>query len=121
MGKLILVRHGHTVLNRPGEDERLRSWLNVPLDDKGLGEAAKTGDMLTQYPVEVIYCSDLRRARQSAEVIRRRLRAPVVATSERRPWNLGAFSGQRIKDIIPFLNLLNQQGASEGWTEHGSD
>lgn len=46
MGKLILVRHGHTPLNSPGEDERLRSWLNVPLDQKGLEEAARTADML---------------------------------------------------------------------------
>jgi broad specificity phosphatase PhoE len=31
-----------------------------------------------------------------------------MATTELRPWNLGAFGGQRIKDILPFLNLLNQ-------------
>jgi broad specificity phosphatase PhoE len=109
MGKLILVRHGHTPLNSPGEDERLRSWLDVPLDQKGLEEAAKTADMLDRYPVEVIYCSDLRRARQTAEVLRRRVKAPVMATSELRPWNLGAFGGQRVKDILPFLNLLNQR------------
>jgi broad specificity phosphatase PhoE len=110
MGKLILVRHGHTPLNRPGDDERLRSWLDVPLDEKGIEEAVKTADMLTKYPIEVIYCSDLRRARQTAEVLRRRVKAPVVATNELRPWNLGAFGGQRVKDILPFLNLLNQRG-----------
>jgi phosphoserine phosphatase len=110
MGKLILVRHGHTPLNRPGDDERLRSWLDVPLDEKGLEEAAKTADMLTKYPIDVIYCSDLRRARQTAEVLRRRVKAPVMATSELRPWNLGAFGGQRVKDILPFLSLLNQRG-----------
>jgi broad specificity phosphatase PhoE len=109
MGKLILVRHGHTPLNSPGEDERLRSWLNVPLDQKGLEEAARTADMLTNYPIDVIFCSDLRRARQTAEVLRRRVKAPVMATSELRPWNLGAFGGQRVKDILPFLSLLNQR------------
>jgi glucosyl-3-phosphoglycerate phosphatase len=110
MGKLILVRHGRTSLNRPGDDERLRSWLDVPLDETGLEEAAKTAELLTHYPVDAIYCSDLRRARQTAEVLRRRVKAPVTATSELRPWNLGAFGGQRVKDIIPFLNLLNQHG-----------
>src|ERR1035437_1114617 len=107
MGKLILVRHGHTPLNSPREDERLRSWLNVPLDQKGLEEAARTADMLTNYPTDAIFCSDLRRARQTAEVLRRRVKAPVMATSELRPWNLGAFGGQRVKDILPFLSLLN--------------
>jgi len=109
MGKLILVRHGHTPLNSPGRDERLRSWLDVPLDDKGLEEAVRTADRLTIYPIDVVYCSDLRRARQTAEVLRRRVKAPVVATSELRPWNLGAFGGQRVSDVLPFLNLLNQR------------
>ena len=109
MGKLILVRHGHTPLNSPGADERLRAWLDVPLDEQGLREAAETADKLTKYPIEVIYCSDLRRARQTAAVLRRRLKAPVTATKELRPWNLGAFGGQRVRDILPFLNLLNQR------------
>jgi broad specificity phosphatase PhoE len=33
----------------------------------------------------------------------------VVATNELRPWNLGAFGGQRVRDVLPFLNLLNQR------------
>lgn len=109
MGKLILVRHGHTCLNVPGRDERLRGWLDLPLDDQGMKEAAETADRLTNYPVEAIYSSDLRRARQTAEVLRRRTQAPrVTNTKELRPWNLGVFCGQRVFDILPFLNLLNQ-------------
>jgi broad specificity phosphatase PhoE len=109
MGKLILVRHGHTCLNVPGRDERLRGWLDIPLDDQGLQEAAETAERLEEYPVEAIYSSDLRRARQTAEVLRRRTGAPRVATSkDLRPWNLGVFCGQRVYDILPFLNLLNQ-------------
>jgi broad specificity phosphatase PhoE len=108
MGKLILVRHGHTPLNAPGNDERLRSWLDVPLDNKGMEEVAQTAETLRKYPIDVIYCSDLRRARQSAEIVRHSVKAPVIATNELRPWNLGAFGGQRIKEIVPFLNLLNQ-------------
>jgi broad specificity phosphatase PhoE len=65
--------------------------------------------MLANYPIGMVYCSDLRRARQTAEVLRRRVKAPVVATSELRPWNLGAFGGQRVSDVLPFLNLLNQR------------
>ena len=108
MGKLILVRHGHTSWNSPGADERLRAWLDIPLDDKGKQEAVETSETLIGYPIEMIYCSDLRRARQTAEILRRGVKAPVMATTELRPWNLGAFGGQRIKDILPFLNLLNQ-------------
>jgi broad specificity phosphatase PhoE len=109
MGKLILVRHGHTCLNVRGKDERLRGWLDIPLDEEGLREAAETAERLADYPVDAIYSSDLRRARQTAEVLRRRVRAPQVATTmELRPWNLGVFCGQRITDILPFLNQLNR-------------
>jgi len=109
MGKLILVRHGHTCLNSSGKDERLRGWLDIPLDEQGLEEAAQTAELLAEHPVEVIYSSDLRRARQTAEALHRRTQATrVIATKDLRPWNLGVFAGQRVSDILPFLNLLNR-------------
>lgn len=109
MGKLLIIRHGHTPLNLPGRDERLRGWLDVPLDQEGLDEAAETANFVQhKYHVDAIYCSDLRRARQTAEVLRRKTKAPVMHTSDLRPWNLGVFCGQRVREIIPFLNLLNQ-------------
>jgi broad specificity phosphatase PhoE len=108
MGKLILVRHGHTPLNLPGNDERLRGWLDVPLDEGGLKEAEVIAERLAEYPIEIIYSSDLRRARQTAETIRRSIKSPVIATKDLRPWNLGVFCGQRVRDLLPFLNQLNQ-------------
>jgi broad specificity phosphatase PhoE len=109
MGKLLIIRHGHTSLNMPGRDERLRGWLDVPLDGEGLEEAETTAEEVsTGYAVEAIYCSDLRRARQTAEVLRKKTRASIVTTSDLRPWNLGVFCGQRVREILPFLNLLNQ-------------
>jgi broad specificity phosphatase PhoE len=109
MGKLLIIRHGHTSLNMPGRDERLRGWLDVPLDGEGLEEAAETAEQVSRlHTVDAIYCSDLRRARQTAEVLRRQTKSPVTATSDLRPWNLGVFCGQRVREILPFLNLLNQ-------------
>jgi broad specificity phosphatase PhoE len=109
MGKLLIIRHGHTSLNLPGRDERLRGWLDIPLDGEGLEEAAETAEQVSRmHVVDAIYCSDLRRARQTAEVLRKQTKAPVTATSDLRPWNLGVFCGQRVREILPFLNLLNQ-------------
>jgi broad specificity phosphatase PhoE len=108
MGKLILIRHGHTGLNCPGQGERLRAWLDVPLDQQGLREAKTTAECLIQCPVDVIYCSDLRRARQTAEVLGKYTKAPIRATMELRPWNLGALAGQKVADVLPFLHLLSE-------------
>jgi probable phosphoglycerate mutase len=66
-------------------------------------------DLLRDVEVDAIFSSDLRRARQTAEVLHRSTKAPVTATRELRPWDVGVFAGHRVKDVLPFLlNLLNQ-------------
>jgi probable phosphoglycerate mutase len=109
MGKLILIRHGHTSLNRPGENERLRGWLDVPLDDQGLIEAEETAGRVAGCAIETIYSSDLSRALQTSAVIGRAVHAPVVPTDGLRPWNVGAFGGHLVRELVPFLDLLREQ------------
>jgi probable phosphoglycerate mutase len=106
MGKLILVRHGKTVLNSLDSAERLRGWMDVALDEQGLREAEQTAQRLAQYPVTHIYCSDLYRARQTADALVKQTLAPVLHTSDLRPWNVGTLAGQRVKDILPILRRL---------------
>jgi len=109
VGKLVLIRHGHTSLNLPGEQERLRGWLDVPLDDLGLREAEQTAERVASLGIEVIYTSDLHRAIQTSVAVNRVTNAPLIPTSELRPWNLGSFCGQLIREIVPFLNFLNER------------
>ena len=106
MGKLILVRHGKTVLNSLDSAERLRGWMDVPLDDQGLREAEETAQRLSQYPVEQIYSSDLYRARQTADAVVKATLAPILHTPDLRPWNVGTLAGQRVQDILPILQQL---------------
>src|ERR1039458_1530324 len=106
MGKLILVRHGKTVLNSQDNSERLRGWMDVPLDEQGLREAAETAQRLAQYPVAHIYSSHLYRAWQAADAVEKAALAAIVHTSDLRPWNLGTLAGQRGKDILPILQQL---------------
>jgi len=106
MGKLILVRHGKTVLNSHDSAERLRGWMDVPLDEQGLQEAEETAQRVSQYPVEKIYSSDLHRARQTADAIGKATVAPIVHTFDLRPWNVGTLAGQRVQDILPILKNL---------------
>ena len=117
MGKLILVRHGKTMLNSLDSAERLRGWMDVALDEQGLREAEETAQRLAQYPVAHIYSSDLYRARQTADAVVKATLAPIVHTSDLRPWNVGTLAGQRVKDILPILRQLEldpSQPAPEG-------
>jgi probable phosphoglycerate mutase len=106
LGKLILVRHGKTTLNSLDDEERLRGWMDIPLDEQGLREAQELAQRIAEYPVHRIYCSDLNRARQTAEAVVRATQAPIVYLSELRPWNVGTLAGQRVKDILPTLLQL---------------
>jgi len=106
MGKLILVRHGKTLLNSLDNSERLRGWMDVPLDDQGLREAEETAQRLSQYTIAHIYCSDLYRAQQTANAVVKATLAPIVHTSDLRPWNVGTLAGQRVADILPILKQL---------------
>ena len=122
MGKLILIRHGHTSLNIPGQEERLRGWLDIPLSNQGLQEAEETARIVATFSVKTIYSSDLTRAMQTAEIIGRAVKVPIIPTPELRPWNLGVFAGQLIHQLIPFLHLLNEQPdavapSGESWNQ----
>jgi broad specificity phosphatase PhoE len=108
MGKLILIRHGHTSLNIPGQQERLRGWLDVPLSEQGLREAEETARIVANFGIKTIFSSDLTRALQTSEIISRVVYAPITPTPELRPWNLGVFAGQLVHQLIPFLHLLNR-------------
>jgi probable phosphoglycerate mutase len=109
MGKLILIRHGRTDLNRPGKQERLRAWKDIPLDSCGMQEAEDTARQLAGHRIHVIYSSDLLRARQTAEALQRVSGARIVHSSHLRPWNLGTLAGELVHDIIPILQRLNRQ------------
>tara|TARA_Y100000310_G_C20671101_1_gene810338 strand:+ start:138 stop:671 length:534 start_codon:yes stop_codon:yes gene_type:complete len=56
--KIYLIRHGETDLNIEG----------VPLTKKGKNEAKKVAKELLKYNFEIVYFSDLLRAKQTAEV-----------------------------------------------------
>jgi 2,3-bisphosphoglycerate-dependent phosphoglycerate mutase len=61
MHKLVLLRHGESQWNR---ENRFTGWKDVPLSDKGVGEAREAGKRLREagYVFDVAYTSLLRRA-----------------------------------------------------------
>ncbi len=64
---LILVRHGQTAWNQQG---RFRGRENVPLDEVGLAQAQAISQYIAaHWTPTAVYCSPLRRARQTAEAI----------------------------------------------------
>lgn len=67
MTQILLIRHGQTAWNRV---ERFRGQADIPLDEVGLAQAARTGEYVAAFwqPVAV-YTSPLTRTRQTAAAI----------------------------------------------------
>ena len=64
MTKMIFVRHGQSEANLA---EIFAGHTDIPLTDLGKRQAENTAQFLKDYPIDVIYSSDLLRAMQTAE------------------------------------------------------
>lgn len=105
MTVLFVGRHGETRLN---SEERLRAWLDEPLNADGIKEAKAMGDLMKQYPIDRVYCSDLDRADHTAEIVAKRHGLKQIPRAWFRPLDYGDLSGKRIADIQPELDKLNE-------------
>lgn len=91
MKRVWLVRHGETDWNRAG---RFQGHTDVELNDVGREQARAVVDKLRALKVERVTSSDLRRARETAEILAAELPA-VLAPHEPdlRERSYGAFEG----------------------------
>ncbi len=97
-GKIIIVRHGETPLNVNGE---IRGMIDVPLDENGIKKAHETGKHLSRIGVYGLLVSDLKRTKETAEIISKESGIPILeVTPCLRPWDLGKFTGKPVKEVI---------------------
>lgn len=68
MAFLVLVRHGESTYNAKGV---WTGWLNPPLSEKGLEEAKQAGELLKDIKFDISYTSDLLRAQQTLDEIKK--------------------------------------------------
>lgn len=111
MASLILLRHGETALNKKvgASTERIRGWVDVPLDKTGEKQAQEVGIKYGSQPLSRIYSSDFKRATKVAEHIAKAANAagqhvPLIPAQELRPWNLGILHGKEVDKIIGVMN-----------------
>lgn len=71
--KLYLVRHGETV-----KVKGIIQGLDNPLTEKGIMQAKETAQQVEKLTVEHFYCSDVLRARQTAEIINEKINKTII-------------------------------------------
>jgi broad specificity phosphatase PhoE len=91
---LLLARHGETDWNRDG---RWQGHSNTRLNESGRRQAAELAEELDG--VDVLYSSDLDRARETAEIVARRLGLEVRFDRRLRERSFGAWEGLTKEDI----------------------
>lgn len=93
--RLILCRHGESEDNRAG---RFGGHGPAPLTERGRAQAQATGLRLLQAGADVLYSSDLVRARETAEIIARQLSLTPQLTPALRERSVGVFTGLTFDD-----------------------
>jgi broad specificity phosphatase PhoE len=91
MPELYFVRHGESMANT------LRVFSNRDLahglTERGKEQVQALGDRLEGVSFSGIYCSPVQRARESAEILSRRLRLPYTVTPALAEWDMGVLEG----------------------------
>lgn len=90
MVHLVLIRHGQTEWNAIG---RWQGQADPPLNETGRTQAHETALELRGQGIDALISSDLRRARQTAEIIGETLGLEVELEPRLREVNLGKWQG----------------------------
>ena len=95
--RFILVRHGETQWNTNG---RFGGYTDVPLNEKGKMQAELAGRKLMKETIDKVYCSDLSRARDTAQAILEHHSLPVEYSQAIREMNFGKWEGLTYQQIL---------------------
>lgn len=93
--KLYLIRHGETDWNKMG---RLQGRSDVPLNESGRTDAVRIGKALAEVPFDRIYSSPLKRAVETAHLIRGERDIPLVTDDRLMEMAFGSYEGNTFRD-----------------------
>ena len=98
MGKLILIRHGQTDMNK---DQLYYGRLDVPINETGKEQAENTRKNLVELEIDYdkIYSSPMKRAYETAEIVNYK-NLEIEKDDELREMDFGIFEGLSYKEII---------------------
>jgi len=93
---LLLARHGETEWNVA---KRIQGWGDSPLTSKGIEQAGALARRLEDDPIVAVYCSDLKRAIDTANTVVAGRSIPVVHIPELREMSWGKWEGKTVAEI----------------------
>jgi probable phosphoglycerate mutase len=95
--EIYIVRHGETLWNK---DKRLQGSVDIELSDYGRQLARETGAALKDTAIDVIYSSPLKRAYETATLIRGDRDIEIITDERLKELSFGCFEGQNFSELI---------------------
>ena len=92
---IYFIRHGETAYNREG---RVQGHLDIPLNEKGLKQAAEAREVCKDKQINVIYCSPLQRALETAKIVNEYHGVQIVIDDRLIELHMGSVQGKTIKE-----------------------
>jgi len=93
---IFLTRHGQTDWN---VQKKVMGRCDEPLNLKGKEQAIETRDNLDNADIDLIICSPLQRAKQTAEIIDGNRNIPIIYDDRIIERDFGEFEGKETKDF----------------------
>lgn len=90
---VFLARHGATVHNLAVPVRLQGNAVNGPLADIGIEQAESLAKVLSSIPVHAIYCSQMLRARQTAEIVALRHKRSPIPVENLQEISVGQWEG----------------------------
>ena len=94
--ELYIVRHGKTEWNGNG---RIQGWSDIELTDEGRAAARKTAEALKDLHIDAIYASPLKRAYETACILRGKREMPVIKDERIKEVGFGVLEGEDVSKI----------------------
>jgi valyl-tRNA synthetase len=114
--KLFVARHGETDWNIA---KKMQGHTDNVLNETGRKQAQEAAEKLIGSGIEVIFSSDLVRARETAEIIAKKIGAEVVIDARLRERNFGDSEGATFGDVMQkfpnFYGFQSTDGDSESY------
>lgn len=96
MGTIFIVRHGETDWNAQG---RIQGHTDIGLSEQGAEQARRLSNRLASVPINAAYCSDLKRASETAKLALGERGVVPHETPLLREYHKGAFEGLTLPQI----------------------
>lgn len=93
---IYITRHGQTNWN---VQKKVMGRCDEPLNETGLNQAEETRKNLLDADIDLIICSPLKRARQTAEIINKDRNIPIMFDERIIERDFGEFEGMETKDF----------------------